>query len=287
MNEIDYGSVFGIETTAGGNESGAADQTTTGADTTTYTEDAQGEKESAPAEQTGAKEEQSPEENAKFAAARRKAEQERDAAIAAAQAAAQRQLDEAIAAMGQTDPYTGQPIRTKAEWDAWKAKEAQEKKKEVAESAGMNDAEFDSFINNLPSVRDYRRAAEEARMEKRKTILSEQITAIGKLDPSVKTVEDLTRRPEYQQIYDYVKRGISIVDAFKLANYDALTQNAAAASRQAAINAANSKDHMAPTQTRGSGAVTVPADVKEMYKIYNPTATDAEIQAHYAKYHKQ
>jgi hypothetical protein len=286
MNEIDYGSVFGIEASTGGNESAAAEQTTAGAETTTYTEDAQGEKESAPAEQTAVKEEQSSEENAKYAAARRKAEQERDAGIAQAQAAAQRQLDEAIAAMGQTDPYTGQPIRTKAEWDAWKTREAQEKKKEVADASGMNEAEFDAFVQNLPSVRDYRRAAEEARQQKQKMILDEQITAIGKLDPSVKTVEDLVKRPEYKQVYDYVKKGISIVDAFKLANYDTLTQSAAAASRQAAINAANSKEHMAPTQTRGSGAVTVPADVKEQYKLFNPTATDAEIQAHYARFHK-
>ena len=285
MNEINYGEVFGVEAAAGGNESAPAEQTTAGAETTEYTEGTQGEKESAPAEQTG-DDKQSSEENAKFAAARRKAEQERDAGIAQARADAQRRLDEAIASMGQTDPYTGRPITTKAEWDAWKAREATEKKKEVAESAGMNDAEFDAFVQNLPSVRDYRRAAEEARQQKQKMVLDEQITAIGKLDPSVKTVDDLVKRPEYKQVYDYVKKGISIVDAFKLANYDALTQNAAAASRQAAMNAANSKEHLAPTQTRGSGAVTVPADVKEMYKLYNPNATDAEIQAHYAKFHK-
>lgn len=287
MNEIDYGSIFGVEATTGGNESAAAEQTTAGAESTTYTEDAQGGNESAPAEQTAVKEEQSSEENAKYAAARRKAEQERDAAIAQAQQAAQRSLDEAIAAMGQTNPYTGKPVRTKAEWDAWKAQEAQERSREVAESAGMSEQEFDSFVNNLPSVRDYRKAADEARQQKQKSILNDQITEIGKLDPSVKTVSDLMNRPEYKQIYNYVRNGnISIVEAFKLANYDSLTQGAAAASRQAALNATASKEHMAPTQTRGSGAVSVPDDVKAMYRLYNPEATDAEIREHYNKYHK-
>lgn len=280
MNEIDYGSVFGIETTGGANESDPAEQTTTEA---TTTEDTAGEKETEPAAQSA-------EENAKFAAARRKAEQERDAAIERVRQeerqAAQRSLNEAIAAMGQTNPYTGKAVTTKAEWDAWKAQEAQEKTKEVAESAGMSQTEFDNFINNLPSVRDYRQAAERARQQDQKMKLSEQITEIGKLDPTVKTVEDLTKRPEYPQIYATVKKGISVVDAFKLANYDTLTQNAAAASRQAALNAANSKEHMAPTQTRGSGAVPVPDNVKQMYRLYNPDATDAEIQAHYAKFHK-
>lgn len=282
MTDIDYGSVFGTEASAGANESAPAEQTPA---ETTYTEGTeQGVNETAPAEQPAA--EQSKEENAKYAAARRKAEQERDAAIAQAQQAAQRSLDEAIAAMGQTDPYTGKAIRTKAEWDAWKSREAQEKSKEVAESAGMSQTEFDNFVNNLPSVRDYRRAAEEARQQKQKMVLDEQVTAIGKLDPSVKTVQDLISRPEYKTIYSYVQKGISIVDAFKLANYDTLTKTAADGARQAAINSTASKEHMAPTQTRGSGAVTVPDDVKAMYRLYNPEATDAEIQAHYNKFHK-
>ena len=137
MNEIDYGSVFGVEASTGANESAPAEQTPA---ETTYTEGTeQGAKETVPAEQSA-------EENAKFAAARRKAEAERDAAIAQAQQAARRSLDESIAALGQTDPYTGKQIKTKAEWDAWKTREAQEKRREVAESAGMNDAEFDAFV---------------------------------------------------------------------------------------------------------------------------------------------
>ncbi len=274
MNEIDYGAVFGVESTGGANESEPAQQTTT---EETTTENTAGEKETEVAEQSA-------EENAKYAAARRKAEQERDAAIARSQQAAQRSLDEAIAALGQTNPYTGQAVTTKAEWDAWKAQEAREKSKEVAEAAGMTDTEFNAFVQELPGVREYRQAAEEARQQKQKMVLSEQIAEIGKLDPSIKTVADLMARPEYAQIYRKVQNGNSIVEAFKLVNFDALTQTAAAGARQAAINAANSKEHMTPTQTRGSGAVVVPNDVKELYRLYG--ATDAEIQAHYAKYHK-
>ena len=277
MSDIDYGAVFGVETTGGETESAPAEQTTPAAETT---ENTAGEKETAPAEQSA-------EENAKYAAARRKAEQERDAAIAQAQQAAQRSLDQSIAALGQTNPYTGEAITTKAQWDAWKTREAQEKQREVAESAGMSDEEFAQFVNNLPAVANYRKAAEKARQQEQKMVLEEQITAIAKLDPSVKTVADLIKRPEYQQIYSYVKNGnLSIVDAFKLANYDTLTQNAAAGARQAAINSTAGKEHMSPTQTRGSGAVTVPADVKEQYRLFNPDATDAEIQAHYARFHK-
>ena len=283
MNEIDYGSVFGVETSGGENESAPAEQTTPAAETQ---EDTAGANEAEVAEQPGADSKQSPEENAKFAAARRKAEQERDAAIAQARQQAQRSLDEAIAAMGQTNPYTGKAITNKAEWDQWKQQEAQERTREVAESAGMSEQEFGQFVNNLPQVRAANRAAEAARQQQQKLLLDEQITAINKLDPSIKTVSDLMQRPEYKEIYANVRKGLSIVDAYKLVNFDSLTQSKAAGARQAALNSAAGKEHMTPTQARGSGAVTVPKDVKEMYRLYNPEATDAEIQAHYAKYHK-
>ena len=83
-----------------------------------------------------------------------------------------------------------------------------------------------------------------------------------------------------------VKKGNSLLDAFKLANFETLSQGTAARARQAAINAAQSKQHLAQTQTRGKGAVTVPSDVKELYRTMNPGVTDAEIQAHYSRTHK-
>ena len=83
-----------------------------------------------------------------------------------------------------------------------------------------------------------------------------------------------------------VKRGYSISDAYRLANYDALTQRAAEASRQAAISKAKSKEHLTATTQRGAGAVSVPDDVKAEYLAFNPDATEAEIQKHYQKYMK-
>ncbi len=283
MNEIDYGSVFGVETSGGETESAPAEQTTPAAETQ---EDTAGEKETETAEQSEDKK-QSAEENSRFAAARRKAEQERDAAVAQARAQAQRSLDDAIRALGLDDPYTGRPITTKAEYDAWKQAEAREKQAQVAEAAGMTEQEFGRFVQDLPEVRSYRAAAEAARQQKQKMILEEQIGQIAKLDPSVKSVEDLMTRPEYREIYANVQKGISIADAFKLANFDKLTQQQAAGARQAALNAANSKDHLAPTSQRGAGAVPVPADVKAQYKLLNPDATDAEIQEHYNRFHKK
>lgn len=48
----------------------------------------------------------------------------------------------------------------------------------------------------------------------------------------------------YPKFYELVKKGNTLVDAYRLANFEALTSSAAAATRQAAINNLQSKQHM-------------------------------------------
>jgi len=311
MGEIDYGALFGIDAT-GAEEQDVADPA---ADTT-----AQGENEqdvADPAEQNtentpadGAAEGgndsneeegeagQNAEQNAKFAAARRKAEAERDAAVekakAEAQAEAARVINEAFKNSGLVNPYTKQPITSKEEYDAYRQRYEAERKKAMMRKSGMSDADFDAFVQNLPEVREAREAKEQAEQAKReaqqaaaKVKVDEQLKEIGALDPSIRSMEDLAKMPTYAKFYELVKKGNTLTDAFKLANYDALTKGAAAGARQAALNAAQGKQHMGQTQTRGAGAVSVPAEVMEQYRAFNPDATEAEIRAHYAKSHKK
>lgn len=142
-------------------------------------------------------------------------------------------------------------------------------------------------IDRLPQVQQARQQAQAARREaeqlQAKLKVEEQLRQIAQLDPTVKSLSDLTRQPNYKTLYRLVQKGNTLTDAYKLANYDALIQSAAAASRQAAVNAATGKNHLQQTTTRGAGAVQVPAEVRELYRAFNPGVTDSEIQAHYAK----
>lgn len=301
--EIDYGAVFGID--EGGNEQEVAAPAS-------ETEAAQGAEEqevAAPAEQeettdgteeTGAEEgaEQTPEERSRFAAARRKAEAERDAAVQKAredaQAEAQRVIDEAFKNSGLTNPYTKQPITSKAEYDEYKARFEAEKKARLLKKSGMTDEEFNQFVSELPEVRQAKQAqaaaeeaAKQAREQQARLKVDEQLREISALDPSIKELKDIAKMETYPKFYELVKKGNSLTDAFKLANFETLNRSTAAASRQAAINAAQGKSHLAQTASRGTGAASVPADVKEAYRAFNPNATDAEIQQHYNKYLKK
>lgn len=217
-----------------------------------------------------------------------------EAVIARAQADAQRAIDEAFKASGMRNPYTGQPITSKAEYDAYKERFDAERREQLLKKSGMSGEEFQQFVQDLPEVRrakEAQEAAEKAQREAREAAarvrLDEQIREIGAIDPSIKTLEDLAKMPTYPRFYELVQRGNTLTDAFRLANFDALTQRAAAGARQTAVNAARSKEHLGQTKSRGTGAVSVPAEVREQYLLFNPGATDEEIQKHYQKNHKE
>lgn len=303
--EINYGAVFDVEvpeTTTGAEETEAAEPSEN--DTTTAAAQGAEEQEAAaPAVEETEESEQpqteAPEQepktdrDAQFAAARRKAEAEWDAAIAQAKEDAQKQVDEFFKNSGLMNPYTGQPITTRAEYEAYRERFEADQKAKLMEKAGITQEEFQAFVQGLPEVRAARQAkaeaeaaARQAREQEAKARVDEQLRQIQAIDPTVKELGDLAKLDTYPKLYDMVKRGYSILDAYRLANYDTLTQRAAEASRKAAINSVQSKQHLKATESRGGGAIPVPDSVLEEYRALNPGATKEEIQKHYQSYMK-
>lgn len=304
--EIDYGAVFDVEvpeTTTGAEETEIAAPSEETGTTTATAQGAEEQETAAPAVEETEESEQpqaeAPEQepktdrDAQFAAARRKAEAERDAAIARAKEDAQKQVDEFFRNSGLMNPYTGQPITTRAEYEAYRERFEADQKAKLMEKAGITQEEFQAFVQGLPEVRAARQAkaeaeaaARQAREQEAKARVDEQLRQIQAIDPTVKELGDLAKLDTYPKLYNMVKRGYSILDAYRLANYDTLTQRAAEASRKAAINSVQSKQHLKATESRGGGAIPVPDSVLEEYRVLNPGATKEEIQKHYQSYMK-
>lgn len=266
--DINYDELFGVDTSAKTEEVAE----TPAVETAEQTEENAGAKESEAAEQT----EQSKEDNAKYAAIRRKAE-----------ADAQKAVDDTFASSGLTNPYTGKPILNKADFEEYAKAIAKEKVDGILDKTGMSEDEFRRMVDELPDVKAAKKAKEDYERQQQQITLDAQIAEVGKLNPDIKTLADLQKLDSYQTIYQYVLKGLSIPDAYKLANFDTLNGKAASAAKQAALNAKAGKEHMTATTSRGEGAQSVPPDVMAMYKAFNPKATEAEITAHYNKSHKK
>lgn len=241
---------------------------------------------------------QSAEDNKKFAAARRKAEKERDIAVQRAReearADADRYIGDAIKAMGLKNPYTGKLIETKAELDEYNSKVHENRKNEFLKRTGMSEEEYKSFVDNLPEVARARLDAEKAKSARldaertrAKAMLDDEVKKISSLDSSIKSVEDITKSENYPQIYEKVKRGYSLYDAFLSVNHTRLKDINAASARQKALNSISGKEHLTASSERGKGSASVPREIADAYREFNPKATDAEIQKHYDRYLKQ
>lgn len=213
---------------------------------------------------------------------------QREEGLERARAAAKAAIDNAFKNSGLVNPYTQEPITSKEQYDAYRQRFEQDQRAQVLQKSGLTEEEFQRFVENLPEVRQAKEETERARriqkeavLERAKAKAEQQVKEISRLDPSIKTMDDLAKMENYPAFYEKVKGGASLVDAFKLVNFDRLTGQAAAAAGQAARNAAKGKAHLDQTQSRGKGAAPVPAEVREMYRMMNPDATEEEISKHY------
>lgn len=116
----------------------------------------------------------------------------------------------------------------------------------------------------------------------------EQMQEISKLDPSIKSLADITKIEEFNDFDAMVRSGrFSMVEAFKLACYKRLNQNHAAAAKQAAINEAKGKAHLSPVG--GGQAVDdgLTDEIIQNYRKYNPKWTREQIAAFHRSYTKE
>lgn len=180
---------------------------------------------------------------------------------------------------------TGEPIRTLEEFRAWNEAFQTAQISKDLEAGKLTREALDQAVANNPAVKraeeiirreeEARRKSEEAAAKAR---IDGEIAEIHKMDPAVSSVEDLMKKPNAKQFYEYVKRGSSFLDAYYLANREALEQRAAQAARQQAMSAARSKDHLTATgNARDAGAASVPSEEMQLFRLLNPDATEAEI----------
>ena len=159
---------------------------------------------------------------------------------------------------------------------------------EGLQQALMQSPEIQQILSGAKEAQQRAEAAEQRAgaqefSQRRETELAE----IRRMNPAIKSLDDIMAMETGQKFADAVRRGNNYVDAYRLANFDALQRGQRAAGEQAARNAAAGLQHQQRTrQTTGDTPAPVPAGVKAFYKALNPNATDAEISAHYNKTHK-
>ena len=206
----------------------------------------------------------------------------------------------AAAFMGRRNPYTGKPILTKADFDEYvKAQEAaaradeQKAAEDEISKLGITPEQLEALMSKTKFGQEMRAALDYTRKQAADThkkaiddLIRKDIEEIAQYDPTVTDVESLKKTAKGKEIERRVKSGrYTWKEAWMLENFDAMQTARTDAAKQAAMNAASSKDHLQSTAQRGSGEVDVPDDVAAMYKVMGITDKE-EIRKSYASYLK-
>lgn len=217
-------------------------------------------------------EQQSAEENARYAAIRRRAEEDARKKYNTEMDA----MNQQIAAMcqGVTHPVTGQPITNIRDYmDALQTQQRITQEQELQEK-GIDPSMIDRMIEQNPVVMQAKQVIERTRLAEADIAVQNDIAEISKIDPNIKGINDLAALPNFQEMLDRVERGSSLVDAYKAVNFDAFMQHTNDAARQQAINQMRGKAHL-PSQPNSvntdTDEVEVPADIMANWKAEGKT----------------
>lgn len=226
--------------------------------------------------------EQSAEDNARYAAIRRRAEEDARRRYEGEIGA----MNEQIAALcqGVTHPVTGQPITNMRDYvDALQTQQRMAREQELQEK-GIDPSIIDRMIEANPVVMQAKRVIEKSKVTEAEYALTNDLAEISKYDPNIKGFNDLSALPNFPEILNRVQRGASLIDAYKMVNFDNVLAHTEGAARQQAINQMRGKAHL-PSQPTGvatdSDEVEVPADIMARWK--EDGKTEKQIRELYSK----
>ena len=117
-----------------------------------------------------------------------------------------------------------------------------------------------------------------AQMQQQEAVnqIQRDVEEISKLDPSIKSVEDLANSPYRDELVAYCQQhNATLTDAYKVLQFSNLLSNNNDAARQQAINQMRGKSHL-PSQTQGvetgnDDDVEVPAEIMGRWKSEGKT----------------
>ena len=200
------------------------------------------------------------------------------------------EMDAFFASAALKNTITGKPITTMEEFNEWKQAFDAAKLQKDLKAGRLTPEALQKVIEQTPAMQQVQQLAQRQDEQQRQQAqaaaqvrVEQEIAEIHKLDPSIND-EGPAEYAKGQGVLRPGEEGKLFPDAFRLANFETLAAKQAEAARQQAMNNARSKDHLTATGSqRGAGAAAVPADEMALFRLINPGATDAEIQAYYNK----
>lgn len=247
--------------------------------------------------QTSQPEAMSLQERRQNAAARRKREME--AAVEQAREEErekfrQREKD-FFARAGLKDPKGEKTLESFDDFEQWYEGQKHEELEQALRAGKLTPENLQQALQSLPvmqqaqtlvrQIEQQKRQQQQAQFQKQ---VDEELQQIHRMEPSVKGIEDILQMDTAEAFTRYVReKGLSYLEAFKLANADRLSQRRVEQEKQRTLQAVASKRHLAPTGGTAADTVRVPQEVADLFRAMNPGMSAQDIQREYRKWYRQ
>ncbi len=211
--------------------------------------------------------------------------------------------EEYQAALNKINPYNGQVIKSPEDFIAYKQQYNSEMQEHTKQQKASNifegirngtatQKDFDDYVKGLisdsPEIRASRQSTakvqqmeRQAKIDSGKAKMQADIDALNKEYPAcdIKKVEDI----KDEGMINYIRRGLSIQDAYYLTHRTEIAETQKASVRQAAVNQANGKSHLKTTTNNTKGEDSIPDEIINEYKHFFPDWTRKQIVENYKK----
>ena len=208
---------------------------------------------------------------------------------------AQARIDRQIAQrFGQyKNPATGKNIATLDDYFAAMDAQVEQSRQEAIDRMTANQSReqqeaLRQILANDPEKRRLNARVQELEQkqihEQAGAVFNRDFAELQKLEPALKTVNDLEKLDGFDKIVQLVQeKGLDMVTAYKAVNFGRATQASQAAGKQAAINAAKGKNHLAAHdgQAQPGTQKVMSESMLNLAKEAFPDKSDAEIQKLY------
>lgn len=226
---------------------------------------------------------QTTEEDSRYAAARRAAEQQTQA-----ERQARAQLDSQFAAMfGQyKNPVTGQPIQSAQDYLIAMQAQTQQQNAQQLKNAGLDPRMIDRAVAMNPVIQQAQQIVQAHTNNEAQRMVQEDLQKIVELDPAMGSIQDVINSANFQEVTNAVRtKGLHLVDAYKLVNFERLSKVQAQAAQQQAINQAKSKSHLATAAGMAgeSDGDDIPESQIKQWQRWFPDKSKKELRALYNK----
>ena len=186
---------------------------------------------------------------------------------------------------GITNPETGKPILSARDYIEAVEADKRVKVKADMENAGLDPSILEQLIAENPLVKQAQEFMTKVQQEKAEQELQSDIKEISKFDSTIKSKDDLVKLENFEDIVKLVEKGNSLVEAYKLANFDKLVSKKQSAAEQAAINQAKSKSHLQKTGgvADTSTLLDIPENELAEWKKFYPGVPASQLKEKYNK----